>query len=128
MTEEAASIRDALRAAGENLVAFMISDFGLSMFRICVAESARFPELGEQFYQSGPKAVHDRIVGMIRAGIARGELEVEDVELAADQFVELCRADIFPRIVFCRSVRLGPQDLARVIDGAVRTFMARYGT
>ncbi len=127
MTGEAATIRNALRAAGENLIAFFTSEFGLSVFRICVAEAARFPELGQQFYDSGPKLVRERIVALMRKGIASGELVIDDVDLAADQFAELCKADIFPRIVFCRDCRPAPPEIARVVDGAVRTFMARYG-
>ncbi len=127
MTAQFATVQDALRAAGENLVAFITSDFGLSVFRICVAESARFPELGQQFYDSGPKMVRERIVELMRQGVARGELRIDDLDLAADQFAELCKADIFPRILFCRAFRPGPAEIDRVVGGAVETFMARYG-
>jgi AcrR family transcriptional regulator len=128
LTAESASVREALRTIGEGIVAFITSDFGLSVFRICVAESERFPELGMQFYQSGPALVRDRVVGLMRQAIGRGELAVDDLELAADQFAELCKADIFPRIVFCRDARPDPTEVARVVDGAVDTFLARYGT
>ena len=118
---------DALRTAGRNLVRFMTSDFGLNMFRICVAESDRFPELGQQFYASGPKMVRDRLVAFLHDAIGRGELAIDDVELAAEQFTELCKADIFPRFLFCGACRPSEQAIDRVIEGAVSTFMSRYG-
>ena len=127
MIETSRSVADALRTAGQNLILFLTSEFGLSVFRICVAESDRFPELGRQFYESGPKMVRDRIVAVLRDAMAGGELRIDDLELAADQFAELCKADIFPRILFCGACRPSKAEIDRVIDGAVATFMARYG-
>lgn len=127
MIEHSASTEEALRTAGENMVGFLASEVGLAVYRICVAECDRFPELGHEFYDSGPKLVRDRIVALMREGIARGELEIDDVELAADQFAELCKADIFPRVLFCGACRPGPEEISRIIGGAVEMFMARYG-
>ena len=127
MIEGSRHVSDALRTAGQNLIGFLTSDFGLSVYRICVAESDRFPELGRQFYDSGPRMVRDRIVAVLRDAVARGELGIDDFELAADQFAELCKADLFPRVLFCGACRPSKAEIDRVIDGAVATFMARYG-
>ncbi|MBM9593221.1 TetR/AcrR family transcriptional regulator [Roseitranquillus sediminis] len=127
MIGTARSAPEALRSAGHDLLRFLTSEFGLSVFRICVAESDRFPELGQQFYRSGPAMVRDRLIGYFESAMARGELVIDDVELAADQFAELCKADIFPRILFCGACRPGEAEIGRVVDGAVETFMARYG-
>ena len=127
MIEGSRHVSDALRTAGQNLIGFLASDFGLSVYRICVAESDRFPELGRQFYESGPRMVRDRIVAFLRDAMARGELRIDDLELAADQFAELCKADLFPRILFCGECRPSQAEIDRVIDGAVATFLARYG-
>jgi TetR/AcrR family transcriptional regulator, mexJK operon transcriptional repressor len=127
MIDTARGVADTLRVTGRNLVGFLTSDFGQRVFRVCVAESDRFPDLGRRFYESGPKMVRDRLVCFLNDAVARGELAVDDVDLAADQFAELCKADIFPRILFCREWRPTEQDIVRVVDGAVETFMARYG-
>ena len=47
--------------------------------------------------------------------------------LAADQFHELCKADLFPRMVFSMSDSFTRAEKDRVINGAVEMFMARYG-
>ena len=127
MIDPARGVAETLRETGRNLVRFLTSDFGQKVFRICVAESDRFPELGQQFYESGPKMVRDKIVAFLAAAAERGEVRIDDLDLAADQFAELCKADIFPRIVFCRDCRPGEAEISRVVDGAVETFMARYG-
>lgn len=117
-----------LRAAAERIIAFMASDFGQRVFRICVAESDRFPTLGHDFYHSGPLMVREKLVEYMTRAAARGELEIDDMNLAADQFAELCKADIHARLIFGVSDCCAPRDTRRVIDGAVEMFLSRYGT
>jgi AcrR family transcriptional regulator len=109
------------------MTGFFLSDFGQRVFRICVAESDRFPEIGRTFYKSGPEMARSRVVSYLQGAVARGELAIDDCDLAADQFAELCKADLFPRLVFNVTDKATPAEIDRVIRGAVATFMARYG-
>jgi hypothetical protein len=93
-----------------------------------VAESDRFPELGREFYQSGPMTLHAALVRYLTIARDRGELQITDMDLAADQFAELCKADLWPKLVFGLRDRFEPSEISRIVDGAVETFMARYGT
>jgi len=116
-----------LRFAAERFIEYISSDFGLQTYRLCVAESDRFPDLGRGFYESGPALVHSRLVEYLHKAVDRGDLVIEDFDLAADQFAELCKVDIHSRLlcgVDCKQTR---HDRQRVIDGAVEMFMARYG-
>ncbi len=124
---EGADIEAALTGIARRMTAFFLSDFGQQVFRICVAEADRFPELGRTFYQSGPALARRRLTEFLEAGVARGDLAIEDCSLAADQFAELCKADLFPRRVFNIGGEITAADTERVIAGAVATFMARYG-
>jgi AcrR family transcriptional regulator len=122
-----ASPREVLSGAARHMLGFMLSEFGQRVFRICVAEADRFPDLGRQFYESGPMMVRERLKSYMADAAARGELRVTDFDLAADQFAELCKADLFPRWVFNISPSFSDEEITRVINGAVDTFMARYG-
>jgi len=113
--------------AARRLIAFLTSDIGRSVFRICVAEADRFPELARRFYESGPMLVRARLVDYFRTAAARGELRIEDYELAADQFAELCKATFFPACALGACPPPDAAQIARVADGAVETFLARYG-
>jgi len=113
--------------AARHMLAFMLSDFGQRVFRICVAEADRFPDLGRQFYESGPMMVRARMKDYLASAVERGELKIDDLDLAADQFAELCKADLFPRWVFNIDPSFTDDEIDRVIAGAVETFMARYG-
>lgn len=116
-----------LKAAAERMVAFFMSDFGMRVFRICVAESDRFPELGHEFYHSGPLLVRQRLTDYLRSAVTQGRLVIADLDLAADQFTELCKANIHNQMMFGVKACCAPRDVARTINGAVEMFMARYG-
>lgn len=123
-----APVRDVLLCTGKSMTAFMLSDLGRRVFRICVAESDRFPDLGRRFYSAGPAFIRGQLIEYLTCAVSRGELAIEDIELAADQFPELCKADMFPRLVFGIDDVFSEQEIDRVVAGAVETFMARYGT
>jgi AcrR family transcriptional regulator len=110
------------------LVAFMTSSFGQSIFRVCVGEASRFPALGQAFYESGPMLVRNRVGGLLQMAVSRGDLVIDDFDLAADQLAELCKADLFPRMVFNIADTFSDAEKERVVTGAVQMFMARYGT
>lgn len=115
-----------LRAGARHMLAWLLSEFGQRMHRIMMAESERLPELGQQYYEVGPALARARIGDYLRQACARGELAIDDIDLAADQFVALCHAWIHDR-VFCGVQRaFSEAEVARVIDGAVDTFLARY--
>ena len=123
-----AAPRDVLTQAAHHFLRFITSTFGLQVFRICVAESDRFPEIGQSFFNSGPAVMRSEMAEYFKGAEARGELKIDDYELAADQFGELCKTDIWPRLIFGVSKTVSETEIARVVDGAVDMFMARYGT
>ncbi|MCB2129635.1 MAG: TetR/AcrR family transcriptional regulator [Rhodobacteraceae bacterium] len=116
-----------LPIAARRIVDFFVSEFGRATFRICLAETERFPGLGQEFYDTGPGLVRDRIAAYLAGAVERGELVIDDVLLAASQFSELCKADIFPAVSFGVQRKFSQADRDRVADGAVAMFLARYG-
>ncbi|MFQ6553684.1 TetR/AcrR family transcriptional regulator [Aestuariibius insulae] len=119
-------VRHVLHEMGVEMMTLITSDFGLNVFRICVAESDRFPELGQQFYENGPMKVRAVMIEYLEAKIEDGTLAIEDCALAADQFAEMCKADIFPSMIFGVG-RVTKDRITYVVKEAVETFMARYG-
>ena len=122
-----ASPKDVLCQAGKHFLKFITSKFGQQVFRICVAESDRFPEIGRAFYKSGPERMRAEMGEYFEAAVARGDLKIDDYTLAADQFGELCKADLWPRLMFGVIDSVTDEDIDRVVDSAVKTFLARYG-
>lgn len=115
-----------LRFGARKIVDFYTSDFGRGVARLRASESDRFPELGRQFYETGPEMARARISAYLEAVCARGALTIPDIPLAADQFVKLCEADLHDRVTCGTRTRFTEAEIARVIDGAVAMFLARY--
>ncbi|MEM9971081.1 MAG: TetR/AcrR family transcriptional regulator, partial [Pseudomonadota bacterium] len=92
--EASGDVREALTLAARRMVRFFMSDVGMQVYRIVVGESQRFPEIGREFYNSGPAMVREVMIEFLRKNVEAGELKIDDVELAADQFPELCKAGL----------------------------------
>ncbi|MEP2030327.1 MAG: TetR/AcrR family transcriptional regulator [Paracoccaceae bacterium] len=126
LISETAPAREALTIAASKLVPFLLSDFSQSVFRICVAERDRFPELGRAFYAAGPKMGHDRLTEYLRGAVERGELNIEDIDMAADQFSELCKVKLWIRAILGIQAEFTQSEIDSIIENAVDTFMARF--
>jgi AcrR family transcriptional regulator len=123
-----APARVMLTVAAERIAAFLMSEFGQRMFRIVVGEGERFPGLGQEFYENGPGLIHDRLVHHMRCCVEGGELTIDDLDLAADQFAQLCKAGVHEKLIFGMATSITPADVQRMVTGAVDMFIARYGT
>jgi AcrR family transcriptional regulator len=120
-------VEELLTFAAERIAGFLMSDFGRNMFRLVVAEGARFPDLARQFYRNGPGLIHDRLVHHMRHLVDKGALKIDDFDLAADQFAQLCKAHIHEKLIFSLADEIKPADVTKSVQGAVEMFMARYG-
>ena len=127
LVDRNAPVRHVLELGARQMIQILTSRFSRQMFRICVAESDRFPELERKFYESGPLMGRQHIRDYLTEAVQRGELAITDYDLAADQFLELCKADIFAKTVFGIQSDFSPAEVERIAKGAVETFMARYG-
>jgi hypothetical protein len=56
-----------------------------------------------------------------------GELVIDDIDLAADQFIELCKASLHTKMMMGVKTCFTDAEIDRVIHGAVEMFTARYG-
>ncbi len=116
-----------LTFAAGRIMDYVLSDFGIQMYRIAVTESVRFPEIGQAFYDSGPMILRASLGNYLRGAVERGELAIPDIDLAADQFGELCKADLLNRLLLGVDKKIVATDMDRVVKGAVAMFLARYG-
>ncbi len=127
LIDDRAPPRAVLTIAASQIVPFLLSDFALRVFRICVAEQDRFPQLGQAFYTCGPKTGQARLIGYMHQAVARGELRIDDLDMAAEQFIELCKARLWMRAMLGLQSEFSADEIDYVIGNAVDTFLARYG-
>lgn len=124
---DGAAVETVLHHIARNYVEFLVSPFAQSMFRVAIAEAQRFPDLGLAFYNSGPEIGTHRLKQFFAEAAARGELAIDDLELAAHQFVELCKADLFYKRLLCVKSSVTEAEIERIARGAVTTFLQAFG-
>lgn len=124
--EATGDLREALTEAAGRMVRFFMSDVGMQIYRIVVGESQRFPEIGRQFYESGPAMVREILRKFLQKGVDAGKLKIDDIDLAADQFPELCKAGLHLQMALGLRTSFTDAEIDRVIDGAVDMFLAKY--
>lgn len=127
MIDDSKPAREVLTITATQLTSFLVSEFAQQVFRICVAERDRFPELGKAFYESGPQNGQRQMAEYLEKAVRKGELAIEDVVIAAEQFSELCKVRIWTRAAFGIQTSFTRTEIDEIALQAVDMFMARYG-
>jgi len=123
---EGRPIADVLTDIGERYAKFVLTPDAIRMFRTAVAESERFPVIGEAFYASGPDLGRVALAPILRAAAARGEIAIDDIDLAAQRFFVLCEAELFFKQLFGIVARYDDAQIADHVRGAVAAFVRMY--
>jgi AcrR family transcriptional regulator len=100
-----------------------------SPIRTVIAIADRMPEVGRQFYESGPAVGIGKLSAYLKAQVEVGVLQIEpaDCDIVAGQFLESCLATTFKPVLF-NFAPPPPQDrIDHVVGIAVRAFMKAYG-
>ena len=117
---------EVLRAIGRRMLHMMLSDVGLAIYRVVIAEAAKFPDLARNFFECGPARAIGFMAGWLAEETRRGRLSVPDPAFAAEQFFNLCQT----RLVLRRKLEMLPNppdsDIDRVVDAAIEMFLKSY--
>lgn len=123
-----ADIAAALTAIGGRLLRFLLLERTIAIYRVAVAESGRFPELGVAFWDAGPQRFLDRFADWLALQSAAGHLAVADPAIAAEQFSALLRASLFMRVTLGIGPAPGDAEIDATVGRAVSTFLRAFGT
>jgi len=115
-----------LSGIAENFFSLVLSAEGVSHFRAVVAESARFPELAEAFYRSGPAIAVENLAGYLERMHTEGVLHVDDPVGSARLFFGMLRGDTYLRRVLGIGGEPGEAERKRLVAQAVRVFIAAH--
>lgn len=120
-------IEDLLLAIGFELLKDILSEEGLNLIRLIIAECIRFPQLGTMFYIAGPQSITNIVEMRLSEAHRRKELCVPDPQIAAEHFVGIIKGDLHLRALLGYEVP-PEQDLRRYVDETVAAFLAAYAT
>jgi AcrR family transcriptional regulator len=101
---------------------------GGSATRTVMAIAERMPEVGRRFYNNVVALTIARLAGYLEARAKLGDLRIEDCELAATQFMQMCQASLFMPFLFQAAPAPSAERIAEVVESATRMFLAGYQT
>jgi len=99
---------------------------GGSAIRTVMAIAERMPDLGRRYYARVLDKSINRLSDYLTARVASGDLAIDDCDLAASQFMELCKASLFLPFVFQAAPAPSEERMSEVVDSATRMFLAAY--
>lgn len=119
--------RTVLTGYARRYLEIFTSEKTLQNWRVISAESAKSPDIGRAFYESGPLQGVRLLAGFLDVAVARGELKIADTVQAAHQLISL----IHGRMIKARLLNYIPVPTADEIDAEVKSaifvFLAAYG-
>jgi TetR/AcrR family transcriptional repressor of mexJK operon len=116
-------MRDALRAYARKMTDIVFARDTAELHRIVIAESRRFPKLGQLFYETGPQACIDALENYFVRHRNDPALKVADPRRAAEEFLELLRGYSHLKMLLGIDKAPPARDIEARIESAVRHVM-----
>jgi len=120
-------VTEGLYKFGISFITHMTDEKVIGAMRIVLGVRDRMPILCQRFLK-GPENLRTVMRDFLERHIATGELDIDDIELAAGQYLDLASGSFFKLRLF-GTMETAPslEEIDHVIRGAVRVFMAAYG-
>lgn len=85
--DETLPIKQALTEHGERFLEMIFEPEGMRLFRMLIGNANAFPDIGEEFYQQGPKDGCDHVAEYLKTCADKGTLKIEDPFLCAQSLL-----------------------------------------
>lgn len=112
--------QQALRAFARKMTDIVFEPDTAELHRIVIAESRRFPKLGQLFYETGPQACIDALEAFFLRHKGNPSLKVEDPRRSAEEFLELLRGYSHLKMLLGIEREPSQHDVDVRIESAVR--------
>ena len=120
------NVVDGLSAIGSRYAELLSQPQMTDLFRIVIAELPRFPELAHAQFSHGKMPYFESVRSYLLAEHEAGTVRVEDVDLAATQFLGMISNYVFWPTLLVPGWEVSAERVAQVVVEAVRTITARY--
>ncbi len=124
--DPARDVETTLREFGRNYIGGMCRPGGGSSIRTVMAIAERMPDVGRRFYENVLAKSINSLAEYLKAHVRPGDLAIDDCQLAAAQFMQMCQATLFLPFVFQAEPAPSAERIARVVDSATLLFMRTY--
>jgi AcrR family transcriptional regulator len=120
-------VAQVLRRLGESFAEMLYAPQSLELLRIVIAAAGKFPSIGKAFFDEGPCRGAQLLGRYLERMTGEGVLRVDHPELAARQFLDLCKSGIHVRLLLGDREPPAREEIERNLDSAVKVFLAAYG-
>jgi AcrR family transcriptional regulator len=124
--DPARDVTTTLMEFGQAYIQLLCRPGGGSATRTVMAIAERMPEVGRRFYENVVALKIRKLADYLDAHVAAGDLAIEDCELAATQFMQMCQATLFQPFIFQAAPAPSAERIAHVVKSATRMFLAAY--
>ena len=111
---------------GQAYIQMLCRPGGGSATRTVMAIAERMPEVGRRFYNNVVALTIARLAAYLEIHVRPGDLAIEDCQLAATQFMQMCQASLFMPFLFQAAPAPSVERMAEVVASATRVFLAGY--
>lgn len=129
MLDRGQPIEAVLLEFGSEALRRLLKPTVLPAHRVVIGVAERMPEFGREVFATGTKRLYDELAAYLAFHSDAGRMTIDDVGLAAAQFLELSQASVFRRRIYVAETE--PIDdalIGRVVASAVRVFLAAYAS
>ncbi len=115
-----------LREYGRAYIQVLCRPGGGSAIRTVMAIAERMPDVGRRYYENVLEKTNSRLADYLQAHVAPDDLAIDDCQLAASQFMEVCKASLFLPFVFQAAPAPSAERIDQVVESATQMFLAAY--
>jgi len=121
---EDASVEETLTALATAYLNMLINAATHALLRVVLSSREQY---GPSFYAAGPRRTQRYLADYLRRQAARGVLEMEDPDLAAEHFIGMLKGNYFLKVMLHGPNAIEPEGHMQRITTSVATFLRAYG-
>lgn len=115
----------ALQCLAERFAVMFQDPQTVSLHRLVISQAYLFEGIAKAFYEAGPLRMEREVVGLLREGVERGILEIDDLHLAASQLLSLVVGTL-PLQAMLSSKPPALENWKRSMESGLTIFLSAY--
>lgn len=119
-------MRGVLMKTGLDYMKVLAQPGHIAWLRTVIGTAEKFPELGQVFIESGPRRAVQKLSDWFRAKISRGQLKIDNVEIAAWQFLMMIQGPLLMPMLYGGEARPSQARIEEVVKQSVDVFLAAF--
>src|SRR4030081_1167514 len=124
--DPARDVTTTLMDFGQAYIQLLCRPGGGSAIRTVMAIGERMPVVVRLYYEHVLEKTIGRLAFCLEAHVKAKDLAIDDCQLAASQFMQMCQASLFLPFIFQAAPAPSTERIAQVVGSATRMFLAGY--